>query len=268
MSAPGFTRTRRSASAAAPPDPPPFYLDLNTMEWKRRAPRSSVSPVRRRRRRSSAAAFLAAGQEGEVTEYQSCGELCTALKEVLLGTEPKIAHESVSDATRGTRKGKGKGKAKEADDGLKVAQSGVLLVADDDDDDEDEDAASENAAPGTCIFRGSWAVFGDPSVTLDDGLVLKKLHEVVRGIDAYVTRLEQADFIRTMDDPTRTTTVSMTVPCCCITLRSLLSQQTSSSEGEQPQCAGEMVVSVAESQAERSFGTVAMALRMTVVVVH
>ncbi|KAI0822093.1 hypothetical protein BC628DRAFT_1340936 [Trametes gibbosa] len=257
-STPNFAVSMTRAPAA-PPTPPPFYLDLNTMQWRRRARSASAPPVRRRRRRSSvaaAAAFIEAGAaDGEVTEYQSCTELCAALKEVLFNTEPKMAQGSVVAASPGKGKGKRRKKKQErvteTEDGLKIAVSGVLLVAG---ENEDEDAeVGTDVTPGTCIFRGSWAVLGDPTVTLDDGLVLKKLHEVVRGIDAYVTRLEEADFSRTADVPTRTMTVT---------------PRSSTQAEEVPQCAGEIVVSVAESQAATSFGSIAKALRMTVVVVH
>ncbi|OJT11648.1 hypothetical protein TRAPUB_11838 [Trametes pubescens] len=250
----GRSRTRaNSVSAvshspptpAAPPTPSPYYLDLNTMQWRRRTRSASALSTRRR---SSALILAAAGEAGEVTEYQTIKALCVALKAALSAAAPKLAQVPVQ--TSATRKGKSRERGRSkgpADDGLKVAPSGVLFVADDGDD---------NPATGAYVFRGSWSVLGDPHVALDDGLALKKLHEVVLGLGACVTRLDQTEFSRDADG--RTVTVS--VPCCCVS--------TKSDAADVAECEGEMAVSVAEGPVTRDFLGIAKALRMTVIVVH
>ncbi|KAI0367870.1 hypothetical protein BV20DRAFT_969937 [Pilatotrama ljubarskyi] len=178
----GRSRTRRNStsavpiapqSAAAPVAPPPYYLDLKTMQWKRRSRSLSASPSKTNSKRKASTSRLR-DDATPAKEYQTSAVLCDALKVALLTSTPKLSSPTI--------RGKGKGKAvARTDDGLKVAPSGVLLFADGLDEGEEDDSG-----PWTCVFKGSWVVLGDPNATLDDALVLKKLHEVVLGTGAYV----------------------------------------------------------------------------------
>lgn len=182
----GRSRTRANSVSAvpqtpptpsAPPTPSPYYLDLNTMQWRRRTRSASALSTRRR---TSALISASVGEAGEVTEYQTIKALCAALKAALSVAEPKLAQVPVQTSAKRKGKSRERGRSKgPADDGLKVAPSGVLFVADD---------ADDNPSSGTFVFRGSWSVLGDPNVALDDSLALKKLHEVVLGMGACVTR--------------------------------------------------------------------------------
>ncbi|KAI0357167.1 hypothetical protein OH77DRAFT_1519599 [Trametes cingulata] len=262
----GRSRTRRNSvsavpvapAPAAPVAPPPFYLDLSTMQWKRRSRSLSASPTKPKRRSSLSAL------EKDTTpakEYQTSAALCDALKVALLTATPKLA-----PATSG-KNGKGKGKAAATtEDGLKVAPSGVLLFADVPDE-EGENEDEDDFEPRTCIFKGSWVVLGDPKATVDDGLVLKKLHEIVLGTGAYVG-LEGTQFSRS--ESGRFPTVTVTVPCCCLSLRARAGagHARGSSGAEQEECAGEMAVSVREEPPTAQFVGIAKAVRTTVTVLH
>ncbi|CDO71772.1 hypothetical protein BN946_scf184923.g2 [Trametes cinnabarina] len=240
----GRSRTRRnstsilpisSSSAASPAKSSQYYLDLDTMQWRRRGRSVSASPTKRRRSLSRATK--------KATEYVTSQLLCAALKTALVkaAATPKLAQDRT-------------------DDGLRVAPSGVLLFS---------DGKSDEPVPTlTPVFSGSWAILEDPRVTFDDGLVMKKLHEVVLGTGAFV-RFGEARISRTA----RGRTVTVTVPCCCQSLRPVPPHTPSSRAGKRVaasplECKGELTVSISEEAATREYAGLAKVLRTTVVVTH
>ncbi|KAI0323806.1 hypothetical protein GY45DRAFT_1332235 [Cubamyces sp. BRFM 1775] len=149
------------------------------------------------------------------------------------------------------------------EDGLKVAPSGILLFSDgepsgggsrcaEEEEEEEEDWQ---------VFSGSWSVLEDPKVALDDALVLKKLHEVVLGTEAFI-RLEDAHTSRNPHDRT----VTVAVPCCCQSVRPRSPRRASSSSRravsiEDTDCAGEFTVSISEEPAMGAYAGLAKVLR-------
>ncbi|KAI0641709.1 hypothetical protein C8Q79DRAFT_988912 [Trametes meyenii] len=243
----------------APMAPSSYYLDLGTLTWKRRSRSISVSPSKRKEKRPSAASSLWFEEQGtKATEYQTSGALYTALREALAlaSVTPKVARTSPKG------KGKGKGKGKAVDNGLKIAPSGVLLFADLSDDSEDE----EDTRPRTSVFRGSWAVLGNPHSVFDDSVPLKALHTVVREIGGSLGTQEQR-FTRSADGQHAT----VVVPCCCASLGANPAAYPAGAREEEedaPRCLGEMAVSVREEMVEMNFGGKVKTLRTTIVVAH
>ncbi|KAI0324185.1 hypothetical protein GY45DRAFT_1439244 [Cubamyces sp. BRFM 1775] len=258
----GRSRTRRNSistiptapahTPGSPAGPSSYYLDLNTLQWKRRARSVSSSPVKRR----------ASSRHGEhranVTEYQTRVLLCTALKAALVSASAR--------PKRGVYRAAGA----VTEDGLKVAPSGILLFSDGEPSGggnrraEEEEGEEEDWQ----VFSGSWSVLEDPKVALDDALVLKKLHEVVLGIEAFI-RLEDARTSRNPHDRT----VTVAVPCCCQCVRPRSPRRASSSSRgaasvEDTDCAGELTVSISEEPAMGAYAGLAKVLRTTVTVTH
>ncbi|KAI9065703.1 hypothetical protein FKP32DRAFT_1602220 [Trametes sanguinea] len=238
----GRSSTRRNsisavldASSAHPAASSQYYLDLDTMQWRRRARSISASPAKRRRSSSRP------GRVRKPTEYPTGKALFAALKATLAAAsmKPKL------------------GQAR-TEDGLRIAPSGVLLLSTGADD---EDPGDEM----TSVFHGSWAVLEDPRVAIDDALVMKRLHEVVLGIGGFI-RLEHAHISHTSGGRT----VTVAVPCCCQTVQPDNPQHTAwaaRAAAEPVECEGELAVSVSE-QPTREFAGLAKVLRTTVTVTH
>ncbi|KAI8976356.1 hypothetical protein BD414DRAFT_496666 [Trametes punicea] len=239
----GRSHTRRNSLSALPTSvgaqvaSPAYYLDLNTMQWKRRSRSVSASPKKRSPSRARAGAGL-----GEPKEYQTNGMLFTALRKALMAAAatPKLA-QSGRPMT---------------EDGLKVAPSGVLLFLGGKDDDESETA--------NIVFNGTWVVLEDPNMAFDDGLVMKKLHEVVLAVGGSV-RLGDAQVSRSPGGRV----ITVAVPCCC---QSVLSRpqpySNASSATYRVECEGEMTVSIREEPAMQPYTGLAKVLRTTVTVTH
>ncbi|KAI0739685.1 hypothetical protein C8Q80DRAFT_1274733 [Daedaleopsis nitida] len=234
------SRPRRNSAVVMVP-PSPYYLDMATLQWRRREPTVSepATPSSSPAKRGSTHAQAAAA--GGTKEYQSTVKLCAALKKALLQAPmPKTRAPGV-DADASAGKGKSKGKGKGKDKGK----------------DKDDSA-------GTVVFRGSWAVLADPSAACDDSTALKTLHDIVRGIDACINLDNTGPTFSASDDGR---TVAVAVPCGCLSIpgRALDDDLDSSSA---PECAGEMSVSVAEVDVPGGFAGMAKAMRMTVTVTH
>ena len=138
---------------------------MTTLQWRPRARSVSASPPKRKPR------FASAILDGtKPAEYQTGGKLSAALRTALLEARPQVDKDAEKDG----------------DKELRVASSGVLLLGEKDKTDKGADVAKEGEGDGTVVFRGSWAVLADAGATCDDGLALKTLHEIVKGIGACI----------------------------------------------------------------------------------
>ncbi|KAL7278027.1 hypothetical protein ACG7TL_007987 [Trametes sanguinea] len=238
----GRSSTRRNSISAVPDsasaDPATssqYYLDLDTMQWKRRTRSVSASPAKRRRSSSRST------RARKPIEYPTSKAIFSALKITLVAAsmKPKLTQAMT-------------------DDGLRIAPSGVLLLSNGTND--------EPADATTSVFNGSWAVLEDPRVIVDDALVMKRLHEVVIGVGGFI-RFEQAHISRTSGGRI----VTVTVPCCCQSVQPENPEHPAwaarAATTQTVECEGELAVSVGE-QPTREFAGLAKVLRTTVTVTH
>ncbi|EJF60902.1 hypothetical protein DICSQDRAFT_181129 [Dichomitus squalens LYAD-421 SS1] len=242
-----------------------FYLDPVALEWRPRRRPASVSPPKAKRRPRPA---LHAG--AKAAEFQSRKKLCDALKRALLEAPmPKVKQVTPAQQKQKQQqkqKSNKKGKKGDGDDGLKVAPSGVLLFGDKSAEEAGEgESEDEVRGEAMVVFNGSWAVITDPKVVFDDALALRTLHEVVMGIGAFISS-ESPTFYEI--DGGKTITVA--VPCGCMSLREGASSSTpnSSASNSRLECMGEMAVSVAEEIVPLGFAGTARGMRATVLVTH
>ncbi|KAI0808243.1 hypothetical protein C8Q74DRAFT_123107 [Fomes fomentarius] len=282
--APASVSASASAHVSGSAVPPPsYYLDMTTLQWRPRARSASASPSKPKFK----SAYVLLSRAPKPEEHQTSVKLYAALKTALLNASPAktgvAAAEPEAEIGQEHEKEKEKaGEDKDKDDGLRVAPSGVLLLADKGKEKETETETETGKDGGgevndaTVVFRGTWAILVDPKVTCDDALALKTLHDVVKGVGVCIN-LDNVGPTFTESDDGRTVTVA--VPCGCQSIpgRALQADQAQANQAQEgpaseasppPECAGEMAVSVTEEETPADFVGIAKALRMTVTVVH